>query len=83
LFDQLIEADEEGIARKRREALVWGITVAGGPERQHLPEALAGSGEQIDELERANAQISDAEASWQGRRVEEHAARTTKRHFAV
>ena len=44
-LDQRIEADEQRIARERGETLVRGIAVAGGTERQHLPEALAGRGE--------------------------------------
>ncbi len=83
LFDQRIEADEQRIARECGETLVRGIAVAGGTERQHLPEALAGRGEQIDELEGARAQIPDAEASGQGGRMQEHAARTGRRHVAI
>ena len=48
-----IEADEQRIAGKRGKALVRRIAVAGRAERQHLPQALTGRGERVDELERA------------------------------
>ena len=76
--DQIVEADEQRVAREGREALIRRVAVAGGAERQHLPEALAGRGQRIDEVESAGAEVADAEAARQGRRVEEHAARAGK-----
>ena len=68
---------EQRVAGERRKALVRRIAVAGRPERQHLPHSLAGGSEQIDELERARAEIADAEAARQRRRMEEDAARAS------
>ena len=48
-----IEADQQRIAGERGKALVWRVAVAGRSERQHLPESLAGRGEQVEELDRA------------------------------
>ena len=56
--------------------MIWRVTVAGGPEWQHLPELLAGRGEKVEKLDRVRPQISDAEASWQAGRVEQHPAAT-------
>ena len=75
VLDQPFEADQQRIAGKRGEALVRRVAVAGRSERQHLPEPLAGGGEQIDELEGARPEIADAEAARQRGRMEEHAAR--------
>ena len=56
VLDQLFEADQQRIARKRGEALIRRVAVAGRAERQHLPQSLARGREQIDERERARAQ---------------------------
>ena len=74
VLDQPFETDQQGIARERGKALVWGVTVASRSERQHLPQSLAGGREQIDELESAGAEIADAEAARQRCRMEKHAA---------
>ena len=78
LVDQTVEADEQRIAGERGEALIRRVAVAGGPERQHLPELLAGRGEEVEELDRARPQIADAEAAGQRGRVEQHAAAREK-----
>ena len=45
-----IEVDEIGVARKGGAALVGAVAVAGGAQRQDLPDLLARSGEKINEL---------------------------------
>ena len=60
LLDQQVEADEEGIAGKRGKTLVRRIAVACRAERQYLPQALPGFGQDIDELVRAAAEVADA-----------------------
>ena len=42
LFNQDVEADKQRIARKCGKALVRRVAVACRPERQHLPQPLAG-----------------------------------------
>jgi hypothetical protein len=53
-----------------------GIALGGGTERQYLPDALAGSAEQIDELDALLP--SQMPRAGQGRGVEEHTARPRK-----
>jgi hypothetical protein len=77
VLEQPFEADQQRIPRKRRKALVRGIAVASRSERQHLPQTLAGGGEEIDKRERTGAEVTDAEASRQRCRMQEHATGTT------
>ena len=65
ILDQPFEADEHRIARKRGKTLVRRVAVARRPERQHLPQALAGGREKLDELEGAGPEIPDAELTRQ------------------
>ena len=76
LLDQPIEADEQRIAGERGEALVRRIAIAGRAQRQHLPQVLAGRGEEVEERDRARPQVADAEASRQAGGVEQDAAAT-------
>jgi len=75
--------DEERVAGKRREPLVGRVPVAGRPERQDLPERLAGAGEEADEVARLAPEPSDAEGARQARRVEEDPARSAQAHRPV
>src|SRR5262249_1627867 len=52
LFQQAIDADEHRIAREGGLRAVRGITEPRWSYRQHLPAALAGVGEEIDETTR-------------------------------
>jgi hypothetical protein len=71
---EILQADQQWVARECRKRLVWRIAVTGRTERQHLPDSLTASREKIDELERARAEIPDAEASGQRRWMEQQAA---------
>src|SRR5260370_41381213 len=42
-LDELVERDEQGIASKRRERLIGGITISRRPEGKHLPNSLPGA----------------------------------------
>src|SRR5687768_17078731 len=80
VFDKSFEADQQGITCKRGKALIRRVAIAGWSKRQHLPQSLSGRREQVDELERAGAEISNAEAARQRCRVKKHAARARERH---
>ena len=44
---ELVKVDQQRIACRRRIALIGRVAVAGVPERQHLPIALAGVAEKV------------------------------------
>ena len=73
LLAQAVEADEQRVAREGREALVGRVAVAGGAERQHLPEALAGLRQEVEEGGRLGPELADAVAPGQRRGVEQDA----------
>ena len=50
-FLQSVEVDKIGVARKGRAALIGAVTVAGGTERQDLPDLLARLCQKIHKLE--------------------------------
>ena len=56
------------------------VAVAGGAEREHLPEALSGGGEKINEAIRLAAEVAHAVAARQGSRMQKDAARSRKAH---
>src|SRR5262245_49296909 len=78
--DQMFDADEQRVAGKSGETLIWRIAVAGGTERQYLPHALSRGGQQLDEVKHARAEVADSGATRQRRRMKKHTARTWKRH---
>ena len=49
---QIAQIDQQRIARERRKALIGRIAVAGRPQRQHLPDALARADQAVDEVVR-------------------------------
>jgi hypothetical protein len=79
LIAQAFETDEKRVAREGREALVRGVAVSGGIEREHLPELLSGCGKKVSKFVGAWAEIADSEASGKGSEVKEDA--TTAREF--
>ena len=82
-LDQRVEADQQRIAGEGREALVGRVAVAGGAERQHLPEALAGVVQEVGEAMRFGAQLADAVGPGQRRRMQQDAAGSGKSHDGV
>ena len=72
LVAQILRRDEEGVAGERRERLVGRVAVAGGRERQHLPDRLAGLGQPPGEGAGGGAQVAHAEGAGQGGGVEHH-----------
>jgi len=72
--DQRLQVDQQRVAGEGAEALIRRIAVAGGPERQHLPQPDAGFGEEVHELAGIFAQVADAESAGQGGRVQQYAA---------
>ena len=65
-ISQFFEADQQWVASQGRGRLVWRVAPADRPDREHLPPALAGGSEKINEAERGRAKI--AAAVWPGER---------------
>jgi len=82
LGTQSVQTDEQRVAGERREGLVRGVAIAGGAERQHLPEALAGPGAKVDKGPRPRAQIPDAVGAGHAGRMAEDAAHASRFHRA-
>ena len=59
-----VEVDEIGVAREGGKALVGAVAIAGRPERQHLPVALAGVAQKVDE--RVGRAAEGADPVWGG-----------------
>ena len=66
-FDQVIQTDEIGVAGIGGKALIRGITVTGGANRQDLPPALLCLGQEIHKGPSFLTQGSDAIGRGQGR----------------
>ena len=60
-----IEADEQWIAREAGERLVGGVAMAGGAERQHLPQALPGGGQPLEPVMGLGPDFTHAKAAGQ------------------
>ena len=67
LFHQGVQVDEIVVARAGGEGLVGGIPVAGGGQRQDLPVALTGGGQEIHKPVGAFSHGADAVGTGQGR----------------
>ncbi len=63
ILDDPVRTDQQWVAREGRKALIGGVAVAGGPQRQHLPQALAGAVQKVDEAKGCVAQVADAVAA--------------------
>ncbi len=79
-LEQQLRRNQERVAGKSRKALVGRITIAGGPERQHLPDALTRLLEQVDESQRRRAKVADAPGAGQRGRMKEDSAGAGKAH---
>ncbi len=72
--DERVGAGEERARRERGVALVGRVVRSRGAEGQHLPDAELGGGEEVDEVRRLGAEVTDSPAAGQRRRMEEQAA---------
>ena len=60
IVNEALQADEEGIAGEGGESGVGRTSVAGGTEREHLPETLLCGGEKVNEGVGGGAEVADA-----------------------
>src|SRR5207245_7049872 len=74
LLDQEVEAHQQRVAGEGGEALVGRVAVAGGPQRQHLPELLLRGGQEVEEAEGLRSQLAEAEAAGQRRGMQKDPA---------
>ena len=72
--------DHERVAGEGREALVRRVAVAGGAEREHLPDLHSRLGEEIEKAVRFRTQFTDAVGAGKRGRVKENACRAGKGH---
>jgi hypothetical protein len=79
LITQALKTQQQRVAGKSGEALVRRIAVSGGIQRQHLPQLLSRSQEEVCEFVGAGAEIADAEAARKRSEVEQNS--TTSRKF--
>src|SRR5216684_1945304 len=79
LIVQALKTEQQRVASKSGEARVRRIAIAGGVQRQHLPQLLSGGNEEICEFVGAGAEISDAEGTRKRSEVEQNS--TTSRKF--
>ncbi len=82
VLHQALRADEQRIAGHRREALVRRVSVTRRTERQYLPHALTGLLEEVEKPMRLDAEIADAVAPGQRRRVQQQTAHSWGEHGA-
>ncbi len=71
---------QERVAGEGGERSVGRVAVAGGAERQHLPDALFGGGEKIGESVGGGSEIADAARRRQRSDVQQEARGALKRH---
>src|SRR5690606_6607154 len=76
---ELVETDEQRVAREGGKGLVGRVTVACRPQRQHLPDGLVVAGEPVDEAVGPLAQIADPVAARQGGGMQQDAAAAWKK----
>ncbi len=65
VFDEAIQTDEQRVAGKGRKTLIGRIAITRRPQGQDLPEALAGVGQKVYELESLCTQLANAPATRQ------------------
>src|SRR5215469_15721456 len=78
---QALRRDDEGIAGEGREAGVRRIAIAGGDERQYLPELLLAGVEEVEQEDRGGSEV--AHAVWTGQRGGVEQQTTGARPFHV
>ena len=74
LLDELVDVDEQRVARKGRRGLVRRIAEADRAERQDLPDVLARFFEEVDEAVCLLAEVADTVFRRQRRRVQQDAS---------
>ena len=77
------EADEVGIAGEGGGAGVGRVAVAGGAERQDLPDVLLGGGEEVEEVVGCGAEVADAAVGGQRGDVEQDAGGALEVHGSI
>ena len=65
LLPESPQIDEQRIAGKCRKALIGGIAISGGAERQYLPNFLSGVGQEFYKLVSRISEIANAMATGQ------------------
>ena len=83
LRNQFLKAHQQRIAGKRRETLVRRVPVTRGTQREHLPDPLAGPGQEVNEPISASAKVTDTESSGQRGGMEKNAAAAGKFHARI
>ena len=83
LIAQAFKTEQHRIAGKSGEALIRGIGVSGGIQRQHLPQLLSRSRKEVGEFVGAGAKVTDAEAPGQRGEVQQNATTSRKFHSAT
>ena len=81
VLDQQLQVDEIGIPGVGGKALIGGVAIAGGAQRQHLPAVLPGGVEKIGKVIGGLAQSPDAVGRRQGKYRHQNAAATI--HMSV
>ena len=71
---QIVQIDHERAAREGRDALVRRVARAAGRQRQDLPHRLAGRGEPVHKVPRADAEVARAVRAGQAGDVQQNAA---------
>lgn len=80
LFLQVQQIDEQRVAGKSRKTLIRRVSVAGGIQRQYLPDCLSCGGQEIDKLMSHRAKIADAVSTRQRSNVKQNSTRARKDH---
>ncbi len=83
LLGQDVRADEQLVAREGGKGRVGRVAVARRAERKHLPDALAGSDEEVDEAPGARSQVADAVGTGKRCRMKEYARASPKLHGLI
>ncbi len=74
--DQQLEADEQRISGKRGERRIGRAAIAGGAERQNLPEPLLGLIEEVDKGICGGTEVSHAAVRGQRRDMQQNSRET-------
>jgi hypothetical protein len=77
---QALETDQKRVAGERREALIRRVAIPRWVNRQNLPNFLPSSREEVGKLISVRAQIANAMASGQRRKVQQNSTTTGKPH---
>src|SRR5208337_576799 len=82
LIPQPLKAQQQRVAGESREALVGRIAVSSGIQRQHLPQLLPGSVQEVGEFVSTWPEIADAKAARQRSAMQQNTADSWEFHAA-